>query len=210
MWRPLALAERPCQKGSAAKRGGAQMCCRPPAACLADGHYAADIFLNGKLVGSSTAALNLRVGDLVVVRSREVDILGCLPIAGERFGGKGPGWRADVPARTFDVMLGGKGFCRGDSNLYAPTGVPSIQNCRFRSALRLGRLARPTFRSPPDLRSPPQFLGRSAGPLAWTRSLRGPCGGASRRSKYSRSALRTGLRRFTSVAPVYCGSTHFF
>ena len=100
-------------------------------ACLGDGHYAADMFLNGVLVGSAVADLNL--GNLTVVRSREVGVVGCLPAAWERYGDDANGWRPDAPARVFVATEDGdKKFGAAVATFYVPSGLqPSVYKPYF-------------------------------------------------------------------------------
>ena len=90
--------------------------------CLGGGRYVAELFLNGVLAGS--AAVDLSTADFLVVRSRELDLIGCAPSSWVRFGGKGQEWRADVPARTFVLESDGRSrFATVIATFYAPTGM---------------------------------------------------------------------------------------
>ena len=114
----------PLPQLSSGKTGNVTNVLSATEACLSDGHYAADMFLNGVLVGSSVADLSM--GDLTVVRSREVGVVGCLPAAWERFGDSAKGWRPDAPARVFVVTEDGKKkFGAAVATFYVPSGLPA-------------------------------------------------------------------------------------
>jgi hypothetical protein len=91
--------------------------------CLDAGRYAAELFLNGTLVGS--ASVDVDTLPLSVIRSRELDLIGCVPATWERYGGKSQEWRPDTPARTFVLKSDGRtSFGSIIATYFAPGGLP--------------------------------------------------------------------------------------
>jgi hypothetical protein len=116
-------------------------------ACLPAGHYVAELFVNGVLVASRQTVVE---SDLRVYRSRELDLLWCIPTwwAPHRSKGAGDRWLADMPVRGFTVAgLEGRDPQGAIMTFYAPPGMSDDERRRYfvRRAVRI--LLRMTGRS---------------------------------------------------------------
>lgn len=108
-------------------------------ACLPAGRYVVELFLNDALKASQRMVVS---SDLQVYRSRELDLLWCIPGWWTPYRSKNTGdrWLADMPARGF--TLGGE---RGRDPLgaimsfYAPPGMPDDERKQYfvRRAVRM-------------------------------------------------------------------------
>ncbi len=92
--------------------------------CLSPGRYVAELFLNGALLASVSAAID--APDLQSFRSRELDLIWCIPRNWEYWSTEGTShpWLADKPVRGFMLTNGSKHAFRGAiMTFYAPPSM---------------------------------------------------------------------------------------